>query len=173
LESALDAYKYGGVTAWAAPLASLLAGFVAAGRLADGFDLIVASPTFVGVGGRHFDHTRALLQAMAPRLGPEHAARCDLGDDPAIVKTGPTAPLAGRPHRDRRRIAEEQIRHVLRVPDPTRTSRRRILVVDDVFTDGRTLDEVARALRLQGGARVVCGVSLCRQPWRGEVAELR
>ena len=173
LEAALDAYKYRGVTGWAAPLASLLAGFLAAGRLADGFDLIVASPTFVGAGGRAFDHTRTLLRATARQLAPEYAAHCDLGQIPAIVKTGPTPPLAGRPHRERRRVAEEKLRTVLRVPDPTRTAQRRVLVVDDVFTDGRTLDEVARALRLQGGARVVCGVSLCRQPWRGEAAELR
>jgi len=40
-------------------------------------------------------------------------------------------------------------------------------VYDHVYTDGRTLDEVARALRGQGHAGAVCGVTLCRQPWRG------
>ncbi|HBV94617.1 MAG TPA: hypothetical protein DEG26_07970 [Chloroflexi bacterium] len=67
---------------------------------------------------------------------------------------------------ERRRLAAERLRPALRVPDPRRTAGKRLLVVDDVFTDGRTLDEVARALRLQGGATEVCGLALCRQPWR-------
>jgi predicted amidophosphoribosyltransferase len=35
-----------------------------------------------------------------------------------------------------------------------------------VFTDGLTLNEVARALR-RAGAAAVCGVTLCRQPFGG------
>lgn len=167
LEVALDAYKYAGETVWAAPFGRMLAALLTATRLLDGFDLVVASPTFVGSGGREFDHTRTILTSIAAHLSPEHGRRCDLHPTPAIIKTGPTPALAGRGHAERRCIAQERIRPVLRVPDPGRTSGRRILVVDDVFTDGRTLDEVARALRLQGGARQVCGVSLCRQPWRG------
>ena len=46
-------------------------------------------------------------------------------------------------------------------------SADRIVVIDDVFTDGLTLNEVARALRLQGGAERVFGVTLVRQPWIG------
>ena len=46
------------------------------------------------------------------------------------------------------------------------TSTVNVLVYDDVFTDGLTLNEVARALR-RVGANAVCGVTLCRQPYRG------
>ena len=53
------------------------------------------------------------------------------------------------------------------MPNPARTASRSILVYDDVFTDGTTLNEVARALRGQAAASEVCGVTLCRQPWRG------
>ncbi len=40
------------------------------------------------------------------------------------------------------------------------------VVYDDVFTDGFTLNEVARCLKNKGNANEVCGVTLARQPWR-------
>ncbi|HYA01241.1 MAG TPA: hypothetical protein VEK76_12975, partial [Candidatus Binatia bacterium] len=163
----LSAYKYGGEQRWAdlfgAMLAELLSG---PGRLLDGFDLVVASPTYTGPGGRGFDHTAAILRRAAPRMPPEDAARLDLASPPAIVRAAPVPRLARCGHLERQRIAQHLLRTALRVPDHRRTRGRRVLVFDDVFTDGRTLDEVARALRLQGGAREVGGISLCRQPWR-------
>lgn len=168
--AALDAYKYRGASSWAAPFGCMLARFLTERRLLESFDLVLGSPTFVGEGGRARDHIRAILLAARASLPADHAERLDLTDPPAVVKIGPTPHLAGRGSAARRRITEELLRPVLRVPDPGRTRRRRVLVVDDVFTDGRTLDEVARALRLRGGARQVCGVSLLRQPWhRGAV----
>jgi predicted amidophosphoribosyltransferase len=167
LESALDAYKYQGDRSRARVFGTMLAGYlVQRRRLLGGFDLVIASPTFVGPGGRDFDHVRLMLTEAALRTAPGAAPPFDLAGVPAIVKTGPTPRLAGRGHAERRRLAAERLRPALRVPDPGRTAGRRLLVVDDVFTDGRTLDEVARALRLQGGAREVCGLALCRQPWR-------
>jgi predicted amidophosphoribosyltransferase len=41
----------------------------------------------------------------------------------------------------------------------------RILVIDDVFTEGSTLREVARAL-VKAGADEVAGLTLARQPWQ-------
>ena len=167
LESALNAYKYEGDRSRARVFGTMLAGYlVQRRRLLGGFDLVVASPTFVGPGGRDFNHVRLMLTEAALRTAPGDGPPFDLGGVPAIVKTGPTPRLAGRGHAERRRLAAERLRPALRVPDPRRTAGKRLLVVDDVFTDGRTLDEVARALRLQGGATEVCGLALCRQPWR-------
>jgi predicted amidophosphoribosyltransferase len=59
------------------------------------------------------------------------------------------------------------MRAALRIPRPAHVSGREILVYDDVFTDGFTLREVARALR-RAGAATVCGVTLTRQPGGGE-----
>jgi predicted amidophosphoribosyltransferase len=171
LETALNAYKYRGAREWAPVFGGMLAELLERRRhLVEPFDLIAASPTFVGRSGREFDHMRSLLVETARRVRCGGGWPFDTGPVPAIVKTQPTPRFAWLDHRERRRVAEEQLRPVLHVPDRSRTAGRRILVVDDVFTDGRTLDEVARALRLQGGAREVCGLALCRQPWRAPAA---
>jgi predicted amidophosphoribosyltransferase len=171
LEAALNAYKYRGAREWAPVFGGMLAELMESRRrVLEPFDLITASPTFVGRGGRDFDHARAMLIEAARQVRSERLWPFDTGPVPVIAKTRPTARLARLDHRERRRVAEEQLRPALRVIDRGRTAGRRILVVDDVFTDGRTLDEVARALRLQGGAREVCGLALCRQPWRERVA---
>jgi predicted amidophosphoribosyltransferase len=171
LEAALNAYKYQGVLSWAPVFGGMLAELLERRhRLFEPFDLIVSSPTCVGGGGRDFDHTRLILREAAVRSSPGRAWPFDTGPVAAVVKSRPTPRLAPLGHAERRRVAQELLRPALHVPERGRTAGRRILVVDDVFTDGRTLDEVARALRLQGGAREVCGLTLCRQPWRGPAA---
>jgi predicted amidophosphoribosyltransferase len=50
------------------------------------------------------------------------------------------------------------------VPDPARVAGERVLVFDDVYTEGLTILEVARALRLAGAAEV-SQIVLARQPW--------
>jgi hypoxanthine-guanine phosphoribosyltransferase len=60
----------------------------------------------------------------------------------------------------REEIATNDVRKALSVPDPKRTAGKAILVYDDVFTDGHTLDEVARCLQLQGKASEVCSLPL-------------
>ena len=51
-------------------------------------------------------------------------------------------------------------------PDPELVRGKRILVYDDVYTEGLTLREVARALR-NAGAVEVSEVVLARQPYGG------
>jgi predicted amidophosphoribosyltransferase len=168
LENAINALKFHDRKGWALIFGRILVGFLSEqARSFEDFDLIVASPTFTGQGGRTFDHTRLVLHQASAESPPGQVWPFDLGDPAAVIKTGPTDSLTGKSYQQRRAIAEEQLRTVLQVPDSSRTAGKRILVYDDVFTDGRTLNEVARALRQQGGAQNVCGVTLCRQPWRG------
>ena len=168
LETALNRYKYSGARGWGLIFGRILAGFLEQqSHTFEAFDLIVASPTYVASDGRDFDHTGLVLQRAAEELAPGRLWPFDSHDNPAIVKTGPTESLMGKSYARRREIGETELRAALKVPDPDRTRAKRILVYDDVFTDGRTLDEVARALRGAGEARAVCGVTLCRQPWRG------
>jgi predicted amidophosphoribosyltransferase len=92
----------------------------------------------------------------------------DVGQEqPAIIKVGATTPMTKKTWAERHQIAETELRSVLRVPDPNRTRGKKILVYDDVYTDGHTLNEVARCLRQDGYAAAVCGVTLARQPYRG------
>jgi hypothetical protein len=59
----------------------------------------------------------------------------------------------------RRRIAEGELRAALAVPEPERVAGRRVLVFDDVYSEGFSLREMARALR-QAGAVEVAGLVL-------------
>jgi len=63
-----------------------------------------------------------------------------------------------------RHEAARELASALHVDDPGLIRGQRILVFDDVFTDGHTMFEVARALKW-AGATEVCGVTLGRQPW--------
>ena len=167
LENAINRYKYHAGTGWAFIFGRVIAGFLEEqSRTFRDFDLIVASPTFLGDGGRTFDHTRLVLERAAAEVSPPSTWPFDLGGEPAIIKTAATPPMVKKGFRQRRDIAQRDLRNALSVPDPERVAGKKILVYDDVFTDGLTLNEVARALRKQGGAESVCGVTLCRQPWK-------
>ncbi|MGO9604804.1 MAG: ComF family protein [Candidatus Binataceae bacterium] len=166
LENAINAYKYQDKKEWAQVFARVLVGFLDQyPKTFRQFDLIVASPTYVSrVDGRAWDHTRRVI-----RLAYEFANGSwpfDVGDRPAIIKTAATSRMMGKPWKERKMIAETELRAALEVPEASRTSGRTILVYDDVFTDGFTLNEVARLLKEDGGAKEVCGVTLARQPWR-------
>lgn len=90
----------------------------------------------------------------------------DIVGEPLIVKTRPTPTMVGHTHRERRDIAEGTLREALRVTRGVRGLN--VLVYDDVFTDGPTLNEVAHALR-RTDANAVCGVTLCvpsSRTWR-------
>jgi predicted amidophosphoribosyltransferase len=123
------------------------------------YGLIIASPTFTGDGGRSFDHTAAVI---------ERAMKEDEGSWPfaldIIRKTAATAPFRGRTWSQRYTIATTELRAALTVPDPGRIAGQRVLVYDDVYTEGLTILEVARALRLVGAAEV-SQIVLARQPW--------
>jgi len=101
------------------------------------------------------------IVAVAARLaGP----RWDFMPD-VVVKDRETPALAGLCRSARRACAEGPLRRALRVRAPDAVVGRRLLVVDDVFTEGSTLREVARALVL-AGADEVAGLTLARQPWQ-------
>jgi len=167
LEEAINAYKYQDRKEWAQIFARVLVGFL--DSLPDTFrqfDLITASPVFVGRGAssRTWDHTRRVL--MLAYGFSEGCWPFDVGQPPAIIKLNATTPMQGKTWKDRDRIAVDELRPALQVPMPSRILKKRVLVYDDVFTSGHTLNEVARRLRLDG-ASAVCGVTLARQKFRG------
>ena len=161
--NAINAYKDGRHREWATIFGRILIGFLEEKRnVFGGFDLIVATPTWTGEGGRPFDHTRDVLRAAeaeAPGDWP-----FDLQEPPAIALTGPTPRFKLLDYRERVAAARGPYRSRLRVSDPGRVRARSVLVYDDVFTNGLVLNEVARAL-IGAGADTVAGVTLSRQPW--------
>jgi predicted amidophosphoribosyltransferase len=163
LEQAINRYKYDGVTGWALIFGRVLAGFLHDQQQRfTGFHLVIPSPTYVGPGGRSFDHT-ALVLSVAAEL--DETRLPFVLDPPVLVKTGPTTPLVGLGWYARRDVCRDEVPRVLQVPAPGRVKGKRVLVYDDVFTDGLNLNAMAKKLR-EAGAVQVCGVTLARQPWR-------
>lgn len=164
LEQAINRYKYQQKRGWALIFGRVLAGFLDDRRgLFTEFDLVTPSPTYVGPGGRSFDHTGAVL-AVAARL--DQTALAFALNPPVIRKTGPTRRLVGLRWYERREVCEVELPRVLDVPDPARVEGKKVLLYDDVFTDGLNLNAIALRLR-QAGAVKVCQVTLARQPWGG------
>jgi ComF family protein len=74
-----------------------------------------------------------------------------------LLRVRPTEPQTGLSGRARRR----NLRRAFGVKDPARVEGRRILLVDDVFTTGTTVNECARILK-KAGADEVCVLTLAR-----------
>ena len=166
LERVLNSYKFDGKKGWALILGRLLVAFLEAQRDEfRQFNLIAGNPAFMGRGAaRDWDPVRTIIDAAASLTGSTWPF--DLGRPPVIVKIKPTTPMKQVTNwRERKRVAEKEIRASLVVPGPQKVKGGSILVFDDLFTDGFTLNEVARCL-LANGARRVCGVSIARQMYR-------
>jgi predicted amidophosphoribosyltransferase len=170
LAQAIHRYKVGGRRGWARVFARLLlARLDELGDRARAYELIVASPTFVGVGGRSFDHI-GLVLAWAQRQAP---GRWPIAHE-VVVRTRPAPALKDSPGwRRRLEVARTELRASLTVSEPERVRGRSVLVFDDVLTTGATCGEVARALALAGAERVAA-IVLARQalryPLSGEAA---
>jgi len=164
LQVVLHRYKVEARREWADVLARLLLGYLGERHRALGAcDLIVASPTYLGPGGRRFDHVGLILEHAARLSQAPGARRWPFAVD-VVAKEGPTQPLkACRTYRERVIVARTQIRPVLRIASPERVRGARVIVFDDVFTEGLTLHEVGRSL-LGAGAAEVRGLVLARQP---------
>ena len=159
LREVIARYKYRNSAGFGPVFGRMVAGYLLANSPCfEDIDLIVACP-----GGPSRDHVGAIVQAAAALVGD--LWRFDGGTQACVVKQWPTAPMmtAGSPLSRRLRAACD-LRPALVVPDRRRVSGRRILVVDDVFTDGSTLREVALVLHT-AGALAVSGLVLARQPW--------
>ena len=160
-------YKYDEKTVWAPILARVILGYLE--ENADEFhdyDALIPMPAFTGPGAhRSWSQIDRIVQ---------HAVIEDPGgwpfrrDRPLIVKTAETDTMSGKGWKRRHDIASEQLRAALQIPDPAAVSGQRVLVIDDVFTTGHDMLEVARALRL-AGAVAVDGLVLARAQWQQKV----
>jgi predicted amidophosphoribosyltransferase len=159
LRDVIARYKYRSAGGLGPILGRIVAGYLLANSPCfEDVDLIVACP-----GRPPRDHVSAIVDAAADSVGELWIF--DSGPQRCVVKQRATVPMmaAGSPA-SRRLWAACDLRPALVVPDQRRVSGRRILVIDDVFTDGSTLREVALVL-LAAGAAAVSGLVLARQPW--------
>jgi predicted amidophosphoribosyltransferase len=156
--SAVYRYKYGEERDLAEVLGRILVGYLEDNRedLA-GYDLITTGAIYVGPRAhRLWDYLHVIVEA-ARREGPEWPFAPGL-----IAKSGPTGRFLGISPAARREIAEGELRAALSVPEPERVVGRRILVFDDVYSEGFSLREMARVL-LEAGAAEVAGLVLARR----------
>lgn len=164
LKAAISRYKYDGKWGWSLVFGRVLAGFLNENRkLIQKFDAIIPSPTYTGPGGRAFDHTQRILK---------EAARLDDGtlpfsiQDPLIAKVRATRSLAScKTWQERADVCSLEIGPAMTITNGPAISGKRILVFDDVFTDGLNINTVASVLRA-AGCREVCQVTLAREPWK-------
>jgi predicted amidophosphoribosyltransferase len=165
LERVINRYKYDDHKGWGVIFGRVIAGFLAdRHEQFEHFDYMIPSPTFVG-GKRSWDHTKNIVY-QAWLADEDNGWPFYLEDPPLIEKARDTTSFVKAGSWSKRfEIATKEVRPALRIPDPSRTAGKLILVIDDVFTEGLNLNEVARCLRLSGGAELVCGLSLARQRW--------
>lgn len=157
-------YKYEGKTGWSLVFGRLLLGWLEAHAAEFRPDLIIANPTYLAPDSAGPGHVERILGSAAKEDLLE-TWPFDLTDPPAIAKTGPTEKSAGRTATAKRKAGQE-LRALLRIPDPGRVAGRNILVFDDVCTTGSQLNAVAASLLDEGGATRVRGLVLARAPWR-------
>lgn len=149
LKSVLQRYKYDRDASLARPLAALLQERcpLAAGDV----DVIVPVPLHLGrLRWRGFNQA----QYLAHRLARNTRVPVDAL---ALQRIRPTVPQVHLDEATRRR----NVAGAFRVVRPERIERRRILLLDDVYTTGATVNECSRAL-LRAGARRVDVLVLAR-----------
>lgn len=159
LKGAISAYKYNDVKGWAWIFGRILVGYLERNEKIFGtWDMIIPMPTFVGDGGRSWDHIGTIMK-RAEIEGPDWPFRAGI-----IEKTAATPRLVGLSFAQRAQVVETKLAPALNVPSPAEVEGKDILVFDDVFTGGLTLREVAHKLRAAGAASVA-GIVLARQPY--------
>jgi predicted amidophosphoribosyltransferase len=164
LETGIERLK-AGQHGWGMVFARIVLGHLYAyPELIDGVDAIIAMPAYI--------------PTQEPRKGNEHTGyvieRAIEEDDrelpfildpPLIEKTKPTTKMRETTSAAERKHVAGVLYHYLTVPNPKAVNGKHIMVYDDVFTGGNTLNAVARRLKTAGAAEVR-GLVLGRQKWR-------
>jgi len=147
LKAVLQRYKYNRDVSLAGPLAALLA--TRAPLALDTYDVLMPVPLHVDrLRWRGFNQAQLLAQGLVERL-PVDAF--------ALQRVRPTRPQVQLNETERRR----NVAGAFHVAHPEHVRGRRILLVDDVYTTGATVDECSRVLR-RAGARGIDVLVLAR-----------
>lgn len=169
LDTAVKRHKYGQKWGWGVIFARVLLGHLARDQDLGAADLIIPMPGLSRpeVGATPgWDHVGHVIESAIEQADVPYPFRLD---PPVIVKGRPTGQMAATRSMSERTALANDIYEALEVIDQGAVASKTIVVFDDVFTTGSTLNAVARRLR-EAGARRVLGVTLARQPWAGRSA---
>ncbi|MEU3298090.1 ComF family protein [Streptomyces longwoodensis] len=164
LRDKIHTLKYEGRTGWAMIFGRLLVGWMESHPEAmNGVDYVVGNPTHAG--RQPIQHIEAIMDAAYTEdvnrsfpLSPPGAHR--------LVKHAETARSANRTLEEKRAAATAHAAALTWTGDISDIKSATILLVDDVFTSGSQLQQVALRLRASGAADVR-GLVLARVPWSG------
>ncbi|WP_328436217.1 ComF family protein [Streptomyces sp. NBC_00444] len=164
LRDKIHQLKYDGAYGWAMIFGRLLVGWMESHpEQMRGVDHVVGNPTHTG--RQPLQHIEAIMDAAytedvthAFPLSPPGAHR--------LVKESETPRSANRNLDDKRAAAAAHAAALTWTGDTGDIQGATILLVDDVFTSGSQLQQVALRLRASGAADVR-GLVLARVPWSG------
>ncbi len=140
LMSIMHAYKYGGKVQLAGPLSKLLTAVFERHWPADAMDLVLPIPLHpTRFRERGFNQAYLLVRPWG-----------DIVERDILQRKWPTSPQTGLGRKERFR----NVRGAFAVKDPLAVKNRRILLVDDVYTTGATVQECARILKKCNAAQV-------------------
>lgn len=144
--------KYSGKIQLAKPLGGLL--LVAFLRYwdADDIDIVIPVPLYENrFKHRGFNQAFVLIQNWKDLAVELNADLTGLHiEKHALVRNRPTATQTGLGRKERM----DNIKNAFSVPEPKKIARKRVLLVDDVYTTGATVDECSRVLIKHGAACV-------------------
>jgi len=157
---AIYAYKYRGERWLSGVFADMLVRFLDRHQTwFEEFSLLVATPCYLGPGARRsWDPLASILGELSGRCGPGWQTAAGL-----VRKVDETPAMTGMGAARRKEIASGPLRRAIWVDRASLPEGARVLVLDDVLTDGWTLNEVSRAL-VAAGASEVAGLVLARTP---------
>jgi ComF family protein len=141
LQHAIRLFKYQGKVSLAAPLAALM---IARLPPLNSVDVIIPVPLHLErLRQREFNQSLLLADHIGRRLDIPVAYT-------NLVRTAPTAAQTTLSRKSR----QNNLRRAFAVRRPDAIINKRILLIDDVFTTGATVNECAKALRKAGSGEV-------------------
>lgn len=148
---AIHQFKYGRNMTTGAALASFLAGFNFADQDLDSFDVIVPVPLHIKrLRERGFNQSLILARA----LGEKHELNVDFS---SLKRCKMTFTQTGLHKKER----EMNIAGAFVANSPGKFREKKLILVDDVYTTGATINECAKTL-VQAGASQVAVITLAR-----------
>ena len=148
LQNAICSFKYRGKLGMAKPLASLMILAMPPSLKAD---IVVPVPLHPSrLRAREFNQSLLLADYIGRHMGLPVSAT-------ALIRVVSTDPQTTLTRHERLR----NLRRAFAVRTPLAVTGRRILLVDDVFTTGTTLNECAKTL-LKAGAESITAITLAR-----------